>query len=60
MGSMKYAVIQNTVPDLALCLEKLESGAELSEEEGKASKRLVKLCRQIVAWADEQLAQKGD
>ena len=43
---MSYCRFQNTAEDLADCVENLTE--ELSFDEHKARKRLVKLCRQVV------------
>ncbi len=54
MGNMSYCRFSNTIGDLRDCVEAAEDFdtaealfASLSEEEAKAAKRLLKLCRQF-------------
>lgn len=47
MSNMGYCRFQNTLPDLRDCADYLDPDEELSEEESRARKRLVKLCIQI-------------
>lgn len=46
MGNMSYCRFQNTLADLSDCYENMEEG-DLSEEESKARKRLIRLCGYI-------------
>lgn len=50
MPNMSYCRIQNTVEDLAECVDYLDEYR--SAEEEKAFIRLVELCRDIVNYAD--------
>ena len=52
MANMGYCRFQNTLPDLRDCYENWDD-AERSEEETKARKWLVNLCKKIVADYDE-------
>lgn len=42
MANMSYCRFQNTWPDVRDCIEALEDGEVLSEEEAKAGRRMVK------------------
>lgn len=60
MGNMSYVRFQNTLIDLRDCMEAAEysNTAEelfesLSEEEAKAAKQLLKLCRQFADDYDD-------
>jgi hypothetical protein len=46
MSNMSYCRFSNTVGDLRDCYENMDVG-DLSEEETRARKRLIKLCGQI-------------
>lgn len=48
MGNMSYCRFQNTLGDLQDCYDSM--GEELSAEEERARKRLIKLCGNI--WHD--------
>ena len=50
MGNMSYCRFQNTAQDLSECVDSLDD--DLSKEEQRARKQLVRLCREIVEWAD--------
>lgn len=55
MPSMSYCMFQNTMPELEQCYEKLceiDSLDELSDEEKRAARRLIKLCSLIAAECD--------
>lgn len=53
MSNMSYCRFQNTLPDLRDCEEHLED-IDLSPEEEKARKRLLRLCERIAAaYGDE-------
>lgn len=47
MGNMSYCRFQNTLADLRDCYENMDNAKELSLEEQKARKRLIKLCADI-------------
>ncbi len=51
MGNMSYCRFQNTIEDLRDCRDALmEMGdyeKELDDEEARAAKRLLKLCREL-------------
>lgn len=47
MGNMGYCRFQNTIPDLEDCQEHIFDD-DLSSEEEKARKRLIRICREIV------------
>jgi hypothetical protein len=52
MPNMSYCRFQNTLRDLYDCNEHIED--EVSQDEEKARKRLIKLCKSIAdAYADE-------
>ena len=51
MANMSYCRFQNTLSDLRDCYDNLDDN-DLSEEEAKARKRLVKVCQSIVDDAD--------
>lgn len=42
MSNMSYCRFRNTVPDLKDCYDNMDE--EMSEEEAKARKRLIRLC----------------
>ena len=52
MANMAYCRFQNTLNDLRDCLDAMEDGDDLSEEEVRARKGLVKVCQDIVEQAD--------
>ena len=52
MANMSYCRFQNTLGDLRDCLVALEDNDDLSEEEARARKVLVKVCTEIVEQAD--------
>ena len=45
MGNMGYCMFENTLNDLIDCYEHMED--DLSKEESKARKRMIKLCANI-------------
>lgn len=47
MPNMGYVRFQNTAPDLEDCAEHIHD--DLSEDEERARKRLIRACREIVA-----------
>ena len=51
MANMSYCRFRNTLEDLRDCSDNLDD-TDLSEEEAKARKRLVKVCRSIVDDAE--------
>lgn len=51
MSNMTYVRFRNTSEDLEDCLEHIND-ANLSPEEEEARKRLVKLCRRVIADSD--------
>ncbi len=60
MSNMSYCRFRNTIHDLNDCAEALIDDEPLSEEESKAAGQLIKTCRQIVEWADENQQDHGD
>jgi len=52
MSNMDYCRFQNTLGDLRDCLAALEDNDDLSEEEARARKALVKVCAEIAEQAD--------
>jgi len=50
MANMSYCRFQNTMRDLRDCADNLHE--DLNEEEQRARKRLIKICREIVGEAD--------
>lgn len=56
MSNMGYCRFQNTLGDLRDCYNHIEDVEDLSEEEAKARKRIVKLCLTI---ADESIDYEG-
>jgi len=53
MSNMSYCRFQNTVLDLRDCQENMDDG-DLSPEEKRARKRLIKICCQIASdYSDE-------
>lgn len=53
MSNMSYCRFQNTADDLADCLDNIEDD-NLSPEEEKARRRLVRLCAEILdAYGEE-------
>lgn len=59
MSNMSYCRFQNTVIDLEDCAANIDETLE-SEDEKRARKRLIKLCKQIAAdaefadWEDDE------
>ena len=51
MSNMSYCRFQNTLEDLRDCSDYLDE-FDLSEEEAKARKRLIKVCQSIVDDAE--------
>ena len=47
MSNMSYCRFQNTLPDLRDCRDALDD--EVGPEEEAARKKLIKICREIVA-----------
>ncbi len=45
MGNMSYCRFQNTLEDLRDCYDNMDE--EVSEEEGKARRRMIKICVKI-------------
>ena len=56
MSNMAHCRFQNTLADLRDCHDHMDDmfDGSLSEEEEKACKRLIKLCRQIVDNYEEE------
>ncbi len=52
MGNMGYCRFENTASDLEDCQEHLFD-EDLSEEEERARKRLIEICKEIVADYEE-------
>ena len=46
MSNMSYCRFQNTLPDLRDCYEHIFD-SDLSQDEERARKRLIKLCKEI-------------
>lgn len=57
MGNMSYCRFQNTVSDLSDCedaLGEIMNLDQLSEDEERAARRLIKICRRIAGdWDDD-------
>lgn len=49
MPNMSYCRFQNTLGDLRDCYENMDNPKQLSEEEQKARKALIKLCEDIAS-----------
>jgi len=47
MGNMGYCRFENTLPDLRDCYENMDDD-DLSEEESRARRKIIKLCQEIV------------
>jgi hypothetical protein len=47
MANMSYCRFRNTLEDLRECYDNMDDG-DVSEEEQRARKRLIQLCREIV------------
>ncbi len=55
MSNMSYCRFRNTVMDLEDCEENLWEGLDdMSEDEARARKQLIKICRQIAEQTDEE------
>ena len=53
MSNMSYCRFENTLPDLRDCLEHMDE-LDLSDDESRARKRLIKVCKEIADdYADE-------
>jgi hypothetical protein len=50
---MSYCQFQNTLTDLQECAENIQA-TDLSREEKRARKRLIEVCRDIVADAERE------
>ena len=50
MSNMSYCRFENTLPDLEDCAEHMND-TDLSDEEARARRRIIELCKQI---AEEQ------
>jgi hypothetical protein len=59
MGNMSYCRFQNTLNDLRDCYDNLFDD-DLSEEEERARKRLIKLCQDIVRDGEDILEEEGE
>lgn len=54
MANMSYCRFQNTLPDLKDCYDYIDDD-DLSEEEKRARKKLIKICREIAEmWLDDE------
>jgi hypothetical protein len=54
MPNMSYCMFQNTYRDLMDCYESLEEGGKkFSEEEMEAYCDMLEVCRDIIAWSEE-------
>ncbi|KKN06893.1 hypothetical protein LCGC14_1072700 [marine sediment metagenome] len=59
MSNMGYCRFQNTLSDLRDCYDSMDDN-DLSEEEAKARKRLVKLCQEITEnYGNEAFTDEG-
>ena len=47
MANMSYCRFSNTLSDLQDCYRVMDENPKLDEEEEKAAKKLIRLCRQI-------------
>lgn len=52
MSNMSYCMFQNTYRDLMECYESLDE-KEFSEEEMEAYCDMLEVCRDIIAWSEE-------
>ncbi len=48
MGNMSYCRFRNTLPDLRDCLDAIRNGEQIGEEELRAKKSLVQVCKEIL------------
>ena len=60
MSNMPYCRFRNTLEDLRDCNDYLDTDEELSVEEERARRRLVKLCTQIAANYGEDYEEQAD
>lgn len=58
MSNMSYCRFQNTLEDLHDCYDNLYDD-DLSEEETRARKRLIKLCKAIVDECEDELEESA-
>lgn len=49
MSNMSYCRFQNTLSDLKDCYDHIDDSSDLSVEEARARRQLIKICRQIAA-----------
>ena len=54
MGNMSYCRFQNTLADLRDCREHIND-SNLSEDESKARQKLVRLCKDIAEYDEDDL-----
>lgn len=55
MANMSYCRFENTYRDLRDCLDALEEGGKLSNEEVEYKKELIRLCQEIARdYGEEQ------
>jgi hypothetical protein len=52
--NMSYCRFQNTLTDLMDCWDAIQEEDELSTDEARAKAALVRVCREIVAFEEEQ------
>lgn len=48
MSNMHYCQFENTYNDLTQCIEAIENGEELSEEEEIYKQKLISLCQKLL------------
>ena len=58
MGTMGYCRFQNTLEDLYNCQEHM--GDEVGQDERRARKRLIKLCKDIVDNFGDELDEEDE
>ena len=60
MGNMGYCRFQNTRNDLEDCADVIGEVDDLSDEEARARKGLIRLCRKIVAYVGDEDIDAND
>lgn len=56
MGNMSYSRFSNTLEDLRDCYENMDS-EDLSDSEARDRKRLIKLCRDLADYYEDELEE---
>lgn len=55
--NMSYCRFSNTVSDLQDCYEEMENVGDLSEEEVRARRRMLKLCKRIAEEYESEITE---